>query len=244
MKKRLTIILTLFLILSFSAIATAADADNAWKQLMNGNQRFASGEQTVRDFSIRRAELITGQYPIATIVSCSDSRVPPELLFDQGLGDLFIVRVAGNVVGPIELGSIEYSIEHLHVPLIIVLGHQSCGAVSAALQGPAGGNIRSITDQIEPAVEIAKTKPGNLLDNAIDENVKLGIKNILENSPITEEYVKEEKVTIIGAKYHLDTGKVEVIEIENDTAHSTTPGFEAILAIASFFAVIYWHHKD
>lgn len=249
MKKRLFVLaIAVCLILACSGIVMAAGdsqnlaASDAWQELLKGNQRFVAGERAVIDFSNKRVELIAGQHPFAAIISCSDSRVPPELLFDQGLGDLFIIRVAGNVAGPIELGSIEYGIEHLHTPLLVVLGHQACGAVAATVQGPAGGNIQSILDEIEPAVEIAKKnrRTGNLVEDSVDENVKLVIKNILKRSPVTEEYVKEGKLTILGAKYFFDTGKIEVIEVVDDvSAIPDAQSFEAVIIIAIILVVAF-----
>ncbi len=249
MKKRLFILILIVCMIFGSGIVLAAgdyqgiSAADAWRDLLQGNQRFIAGERAVMDFPNKRVELIAGQHPFAAIISCSDSRVPPELLFDQGLGDLFIIRVAGNVAGPIELGSIEYSIEHLHTPLLIVLGHQSCGAVDAAVQGPAGGNIQSILNEIKPAVETAKKthRTVNLVEDSVDENVKLVIKNILKRSPVTEEYVKEGKLTIIGAKYFFDTGKIEVIEVVDDA--SVIPdaqSFEAVIILAIIIAVAFF----
>ncbi len=231
--------------------------DQAWEELMKGNQRFVASERAVRNFTGRRAELVTAQHPFATVIACSDSRVPPELLLDQGLGDIFVIRVAGNVVGTIELGSVEYGVEHLHTPLLVVLGHQSCGAVTATVEGGPEGNIGSILEEIEPAVETAKktNKTGKeLVEEAVDENVKLVIKNILDKSPVTRELAEKGKLKIVGAKYFFDTGKVEVIEVVNATTLELappiaatpttpittppkTPSFEAVLAISGILVV-------
>ncbi|MCR3883455.1 MAG: carbonic anhydrase [Methanothrix sp.] len=194
--------------------ADAISAEDAWSILMEGNERFVSGEVASKDFPERRSELVSGQSPFVTVVTCSDSRVPPELIFDQGLGDIFVIRVAGNVMDPIVLGSVEYGVEHLHTPLLVILGHQCCGAVTAATEGGAEGNIESIMTEIEPAVEIARETNmtgSNLVEEAIDENVDLVIKNLLDRSPITKELVEEEKLTIFGAKYFLETGEVVVL---------------------------------
>ncbi len=238
-------------------------AEAAWEELMDGNQRFVAGERADRDFPSRRVDLIEGQHPFATIITCSDSRVPPELLFDQGLGDVFIIRNAGNVVDGIELGSIEYGVHHLHTPVLVVLGHQSCGAVTAAVEGGAGGNIGSIMDEINPAVETARktNKTGKeLVEEAVDENMRLVIENILEKSPVTKELVNNGELTIVGAKYFFDTGKVEVVEVREaasteevadqseETAHETatseetmatqdTPGFGALAAVGALGAL-------
>jgi carbonic anhydrase len=193
----------------------AISADDAWDILMEGNGRFVSGgEVAAKNFPERRAELVSGQSPFVTVVTCSDSRVPPELIFDQGLGDIFVIRVAGNVMDPVVLGSVEYGVEHLHTPLLVILGHSSCGAVTAATEGGAEGNIESIMTEIEPAVEIARETEltgSELVEVAIDENVDLVIKNVLDRSPITKELVEEGKLVILGAKYSLETGEVAVL---------------------------------
>jgi carbonic anhydrase len=189
----------------------AISADDAWDILMEGNGRFVSGDLAAKNFPERRAELVSGQSPFVTVVTCSDSRVPPELIFDQGLGEIFVIRVAGNVMDPVVLGSVEYGVEHLHTPLLVILGHQSCGAVTAATEGGAEGNIESIMTEIEPAVEVARETEltgSELVEVAIDENVDLVIKNVLDRSPITKELVEEGELVILGAKYSLETGEV------------------------------------
>ena len=192
----------------------AITADDAWNTMMEGNARFVSGDIAAKNFPERRAELVIGQSPFVAVVTCSDSRVPPELIFDQGLGDIFVIRVAGNVMDPVVLGSVEYGVEHLHTPLLVILGHQSCGAVTAATQGGAEGNIESIMIEIEPAIEIARETEltgSELVEVAIDENVDLVIKNVLDRSPITKELVEEGELVILGAKYSLETGEVAVL---------------------------------
>ena len=192
----------------------AISADDAWGILMEGNGRFVSGDLAPKNFPERRTELVSGQSPFVTVVTCSDSRVPPELIFDQGLGDIFVIRVAGNVMDPVVLGSVEYGVEHLHTPLLVILGHQCCGAVTAATQGGAEGNIESIMIEIEPAVEIAcgtNMTGSDLVEEAIDENIDLVIKNVLDRSPITKELVEEGELVILGAKYSLETGEVAVL---------------------------------
>jgi carbonic anhydrase len=197
-----------------SAQSTAA-ADAALNKLMSANQRFASCQLTQRDIAARRTELLKGQSPSAVVLSCSDSRVPPEFIFDQGLGDIFVVRVAGNVVDPVALGSIEYAVEHHHTPLIIVMGHDKCGAVAATVQGgEPEGNIRSIVEKISPAVKMARAtgKTGDeLLDAAIIENVRSVTASLTRESAIIKHLVEAKKVKIIPAKYSLPTGKVELL---------------------------------
>ncbi|AET67666.1 carbonic anhydrase [Desulfosporosinus orientis DSM 765] len=191
---------------------------NEAKQLLSdGNERYTTGKTLKKDISInKRSELLEkGQHPFAVIVSCSDSRVPPEILFDQALGDLFVIRVAGNVITPVELGSVEYAVEHLGTPLVVVLGHEACGAVTAALQAEGGhGNIGEIIKIIKPAVDKAKGMGLNdkdVLDKSIDLNVKNTREDILE-SPIIQERVKSNRLQIIGMKYDLDQGNLQYID--------------------------------
>ena len=162
----------------------------------------------------RRAELAKSQHPFATVLSCSDSRVPPEIVFDQGLGDLFIVRVAGNVINDEGLGSIEYSVNHLGTRLILVLGHQSCGAVKAAREtiaakGKAPGHIESLVTAIKPAVE-ATAKDD--LDATIKANVKNVVQALRSSTPILKAEVDSGKIQVIGGYYSLDTGAVTFLD--------------------------------
>lgn len=177
--------------------------------LKDGNARFVSGKPLHPNQSdARRKELVKGQHPFATIVSCSDSRVPPELLFDQGLGDLFVVRTAGEVVQSVELGSIEYAAEHLHTPLVVVMGHKKCGAVDAAVkEGEMPDNIKAIASLIAPAVKTAKTMNGDLVDNAVRVNIS-NMAKIIEGSPVIKNLIEEKKIIIITAYYDLDNGTV------------------------------------
>ena len=187
------------------------NGEEAWDVLLEGNARFVDGDMIGKDFKERRAELVDGQNPFAVVITCSDSRVVPEYIFDQGLGDIFVIRNAGNVVEPVSLGSIEYGVEHLHAPLLIVLGHTSCGAVTAATQGPAEGNIGDIIDKITPAVEEVQSHDyDDLVDASVDENISLVISNIQEQSPIVKHLVDEGDLLIIGAKYHIDSGVVTI----------------------------------
>jgi len=196
-----------------------ASPNEAKQLLLEGNERFATDKLLSKDLSsTRRSELMkNGQHPFAVIVSCSDSRVPPELLFDQALGDLFVVRVAGNVVTPVELGSVEYAVDHLKTPLVVVLGHEECGAVTAAVQGgETHGSIASIIEKIKPAVDGAKalsnstTTNKDLIDKSTELNIQNTIKDILK-SPIIKEGVAENQVDIIGIKYDLDEGILKFI---------------------------------
>jgi carbonic anhydrase len=186
---------------------------------MDGNKRFVSGTLAQKDLSVKkREELSKGQKPFAIVLTCSDSRVPPELLFDQGLGDVFVVRVAGNVVDPIALGSIEYAAEHLGSPLLLILGHSKCGAVKATLEtkGKPEGNIGAIVKKIMPAADAAKKKggtPDEILETAIKENVKNVYADIMKNSKIIPHLIEEGKFMIAAAEYDITTGKTEMIEL-------------------------------
>lgn len=197
-----------------SSLAFAAHAPAGLQPLIDGNARFAAGtpEGPHRDVA-RRQELIKGQHPSAIVVSCSDSRVPPELLFDQGLGDLFVIRTAGEVVSTLELGSIEYAVEHLGVPLIVVLGHSQCGAVAATIKGgELPPHIAAIAQQISPAVEKVRNKHGDLLQNAVEENVRRVMAQLTKDSPIVAEAVHKHHAQIVGEVYDVNTGAVHLLK--------------------------------
>ncbi len=187
----------------------------ATSKLKEGNGRYTGGNlQHPGQTAERRAELTKNQHPFATIVSCSDSRVPPEIVFDQGLGDLFIVRVAGNVINDEGLGSIEYSVDHLGTRLILVLGHQSCGAVKAAREtiaakGKAPGHIESLVAAIKPAVE-ATAKDD--LDTTVKANVKNVVQALRSSTPILKAKVDSGDIRVIGGYYSLDTGAVTFLD--------------------------------
>lgn len=192
-------------------------AVKAKQLLIQGNMRYVSGKLAVKNLGgKRRADLVAnGQKPFAVIVTCSDSRVPPEIIFDQGLGDLFVVRVAGNVVDPIALGSVEYGIEHLKAPLVVVMGHEKCGAVKATVDGgEAPGSIGAIVKKIKPSAIKAKksgAKGDALYEKTTDLNIKATMAEI-DKSPIIEELAEKGEVTVIGAKYSLTSGKVTFIK--------------------------------
>jgi len=185
-------------------------ADSALAELKSGNahhveHRYQHPHATVD----RRRQLASGQNPHAEILSCSDSRVPPELIFDVGLGDLFVVRVAGNVVANTELGSLEYGAEHLHIPLLVVLGHQHCGAVTAAVEGgEAGGHINALVNLLVPAVQKSRGLPGDAVENAVKANVEMVVKQLRTSTPILSHLASQGKLRVVGAVYSLDTGKV------------------------------------
>ena len=186
-------------------------AEEALNELKKGNERHVESDYNHENHSHRRLEEVAkGQKPHAVILTCSDSRLPPELIFDKGLGDLFVIRVAGNVAGNSELGSIEYAAEHLNVPLVIVMGHKRCGAVQAAASGgDPGGHISSLVKQIEPAVQRAKSMAGDLVDNAVHANVDLVVRNLRNSGPILKELVESGRLKVLGAYYDIDSGNVD-----------------------------------
>ncbi|KMP12590.1 hypothetical protein UR09_00250 [Candidatus Nitromaritima sp. SCGC AAA799-A02] len=186
--------------------------DDSLEKLIAGNRRYKEGKSTRPNQTPgRREELADGQSPFAAVVCCSDSRVPPEIVFDCGLGDLFVTRVAGNIINDEILGSLEYSAEHLGVPLIAVLGHKRCGAVQAAIGGGSvHGHIGSLIRALLPAVTHTEGQAGDPVENAIRENIRLAVETIKTQSPIIEEMLAEEQLKITGAYYDLDTGEVEI----------------------------------
>ena len=187
-----------------------AGPDAAITELKAGNDRHSQHKyQHPHETLARQMELIKAQSPEAEILSCSDSRVPPEIVFDQGLGDLFVIRVAGNVASDTEIGSLEYGAEHLHIPLLVVLGHESCGAVTAAVQaGEPEGHIANLVDLIKPAIDKSRGMPGDQVSNAVRTNVQMVVQNLRKSTPILSELVAEGKLKIVGAVYSLETGKV------------------------------------
>jgi len=195
-----------------AAAAQAPPADKIWADLMAGNQRFIVGKTNTRDLVSLRQSLAKGQHPKATVLSCSDSRVPPEILFDQSLGDLFVVRSAGNIADAIGLGSMEYAFEHLGSTVLVVLGHSKCGAVAAAMSGEKmpTSNLQALVDQIAPAVAKVKNsaKGDALVESEVQENVHLSTRDVLAHSEILRHAQEEGKLTVYEAEYELDTGKV------------------------------------
>ncbi len=188
-------------------------ADEALARLVEGNRRFTSGEVVhPHQTAARRIELAKGQSPIAVVVTCSDSRVSPELYFDQGLGDLFVIRNAGNVIDDHVLGSIEYAVEHLHVSLIVIVGHEKCGAVAATVAGgKVPGHIGSIVESIAPAIEAAKDQPGDKVDNTVRANARHSADQVCHDEPMLGEAIHSGKVKVVSARYELATGRVEIL---------------------------------
>lgn len=186
--------------------------DEAISELMNGNKRFVEQKSINPNQSrLRLAAVAEGQAPFACVLTCSDSRVAPEIVFDRGLGDLFVVRDAGNIATSGEIGSLEYGVSVLGAKAIVVMGHKNCGAVQAAIKlGSTSGFIASIVNEILPAVEMAKEKDGELIQNTITANILLQ-KSKVQTSPIISQLVKENKVKIIGAYYDLETGRVDLV---------------------------------
>lgn len=182
-------------------------------KLLEGNQRYITGGALHPNQSLEhRLELANGQKPIAAILTCADSRVSPEIIFDQGLGDLFVLRVAGNVVNDMFVGSLEYAVEHLHVNLVMVLGHSQCGAVDATIQGGnPPGQIGSLVQAIKPALNRLKKQSPDWVNIVAKENVKLGVERLRTEDPILTARYEEGDIEIIGAFYDLKTGKVSLI---------------------------------
>jgi carbonic anhydrase len=216
--KQFRIFISLFVVVIFAGFVFAGTAgDNALQKLMDGNKRYVSGSLAKKNIGeTRRNELSKGQKPFAIVITCSDSRVPPEILFDQGIGDIFVIRVAGNIVDPIVLRSIEYGAEHLNAPLLFILGHTKCGAVTATLEIlETKGKLCPLAKKIMPAAEKAKKKGGTkdeILETAIKENVKNVYKDVMK-SKIISHLVQEDKLKIVAGEYNITTGKIAMIEL-------------------------------
>lgn len=190
--------------------------DQALQQLLAGNQRYVEAHLSHPHLTTeRRAEVARGQHPFAMVFSCVDSRVPPELVFDQGLGDLFVIRTAGHVLDQAAFGSIEFGAAELGIQLLVVLGHERCGAVAATIAAldkrtAAPGHIGALVTGITPAVEQAQAQAGDLVHNTVRANVALTVR-ALATSPILSQAMAQGQLKIVGACYNLDTGNVEVL---------------------------------
>jgi carbonic anhydrase len=200
-------------------------ARDALQRLREGNRRFVSdvhgpGAETTQ---ARRSQLTGGQHPIAIVLGCSDSRVPAEMVFDQGLGDLFVIRVAGNIVAPSQIGSVEFAAERFGTRLVVVLGHSSCGAVIATIEQLAhpserqSPNLRSIVDRVRPAVEnlmLSKLRddPATLLREAVRANIRASVEHLRHGSPILEDLIHRDGLLVVAAEYSLETGVVEFFD--------------------------------
>lgn len=200
-------------------------AGEAIERLKEGNQRFVSGVRSIDAIvkQMQRHNLVDCQDPFAIILGCSDSRVPAEIVFDQGLGDLFVIRVAGNIVAPSQVGSIEFAVEHFGTPLVVVLGHTNCGAVMATIKeltDPAplkSHHVSSIVNRIRPAVEpLFETELRNdekkLLASCTHANIMASTNQLRHGSQMLEEFIDAGELTIVGAEYSLETGVVEFLE--------------------------------
>ncbi|MFI5925519.1 carbonic anhydrase [Micromonospora sp. NPDC051543] len=196
---------------------TVATPAEALRRLLAGNHRFTSGHgrhphQGIDDLH----RLAAGQHPFAITVGCADSRVAPEVLFDQGLGDLFDNRVAGNIVDDLLLGSVEFAVEEFGSLLIVVLGHERCGAITATIDaihtgGTAPGHIGTIVDSLRPVVEPVLSQPGDPVENAVRANIAAQVRALSARSPIIAEKVRQGALRVVGARYDLDNGRVSLV---------------------------------
>jgi len=195
-------------------------ASEALERLRDGNSRFLSGHSNIDESlsAMKRVQLVDGQSPFAIILACSDSRVPVELVFDQGLGDLFVIRVAGNIVAPSQVSSVEFAAAQLGTRLVVVLGHSNCSAVEATLkelqreQAHRSPNLRAIVDRIRPAVEPLLDKNDDIpLNDAVVANVRHSVDRLRHGSQLLEDLIAANKLTIVGAEYSIKSGKVEFL---------------------------------
>jgi carbonic anhydrase len=207
MRYALVLVACLF---AHAAVARPSAADELWAALVAGNQRFVVGKPMPRDPIARRAQLVASQSPSVAVLGCSDSRVAPELLFDEGLGDLFVVRNAGNTPDPISIGSLEYAVQHLDTKVIVVLGHMSCGAVAAACSGekPDTPSLAAVVDPIAPSCALAKHGDATDLPAAVKDHVHRSAQQLLASSAVLAAAASKGTLTIIEAYYELDTGRV------------------------------------
>lgn len=239
MKKFISILVASFVIITFSMVLQASETkkmnekpspDKVIKMLKEGNQRFSSDKSTYPHLNSERLALAgtkdQGNYAYATVITCSDSRVPVELIFDAGIMDIFVIRVAGNVCDTDEIGSIEYGLAHVNTPVLVILGHTQCGAVTAVTHHVHGKghklerNIPPLVDNIIPAVKNAMKKHENIHDDqiipyAIEENVWQGVEDLFMKSPVTRKLVKEGKTKVVGALYDVATGKIKWLPEES-----------------------------
>ena len=198
---------------------------DALERLREGNRRFVSGvrHSEMLASQARRSALATGQEPFAIILGCSDSRVPAEIVYDQGLGDLFVIRVAGNIVASSQIGSVEYAAERFSTPLVVVLGHSQCGAVLATLEElmrpreNQSRNLRSIVDRIRPSVQVLlatelRHDPDALVRHAVRSNVQVSANQLRHGSEVLEQLIDREGLLVVGAEYSLETGVVDFFD--------------------------------
>ena len=213
--------------LSTPSCTETTASTNPLDKLKEGNERFYTGRMIHQNQDMKTVDVLTaGQAPFAVVISCSDSRVTPEIIFDQGLGDIFCIRTAGNVMGDYEEGSVEYAVEHLKTDLVVVLGHTSCGAVKAFVEYKQEeccehhhhdddhlGHIKSILEKLDSEDGAnALHSDGDVYDNVVRANVAHGVKQLRQSAPILSELREKGEVEIIGAIYHIDSGKVEFLD--------------------------------
>ena len=201
-------------------------AREALDRLREGNRRYAANVRGAEAFvgHSRRLELASGQQPFAIILGCSDSRVPAEIIFDQGLGDLFVIRVAGNIVAPSQVGSVEFAAERYSTRLVVVVGHSQCGAILATLEelrAPSSHshNLRSIVDRVRPSVEsLLKTElrndPDALVREAVRANIRASTNHLRHGSQVLEELIRKEGLLVVGAEYSLESGVVDFFDVD------------------------------
>lgn len=196
-----------------NAITPAA----ALQRLMDGNGRYARNQSVVKDYSAGRAARAIAQYPVAAILGCADARVAPELVFDQGPGDLFVTRVAGNYMNTDNLASLEYAVEFLHAPLVMVLGHTNCGAISAVLKNAKKnealpGHIYLLVDALQPGIAQAiKEGGGDLQVHAVEANVRHNVERLRRAQPILTQHLAKKSIDVVGAVYDLSTGRARLL---------------------------------
>jgi carbonic anhydrase len=196
--------------------ASQVSAETAHRRLVEGNARYAAGKHLRLDHSARREVTAKGQNPFVIVLGCSDSRVPPEVVFDQGLGEVFTVRVAGNIADDVALGSMEYAVGHFATPLLVVLGHERCGAVAATVDVAKSGavpgpHIASLVTAIAPAVDATKDMPGDPVENAVNANIRRVVEGLKTSQPVLAAAVAAGKLQIVGAEYQLASGKVRFL---------------------------------
>lgn len=190
----------------------AIDPDSALKRLLEGNKRFVEDKRQNLQAQLRLQETAAAQFPFASILGCADSRFPAEIVLDQGLGDLFVVRVAGNVASQTAIGSLEFSTAVLGTQLILVIGHERCGAVAAAVEGnPLPGRIGVFVEEIKPAVRRVRNRPGDAVDNSVIANIQYQVERLKEASSILSGLQREGKLKIVGGRYDLDSGELMIV---------------------------------
>jgi carbonic anhydrase len=195
--------------------ACTAAAKVALENLLAGNQRFIKGQRAPRAFELRREKLVTGQKPLAIVLGCSDSRVSPATLFDQNLGEIFVIRTAGQVLEGTAIASIEYAVDHLQAPLLLILGHEQCGAVTAAIthEGQVHGNIGLLFGKIQPAIDRARqlnTAPENMVEMVTDLHLEELARQVLQESAIISQAVAEGRLRLVTAKYQMASGEIQI----------------------------------